>query len=141
LGDVWLQAFRSRSSYNADWSDARPWLYGIARNTLRTHWRRSRRTFNIPPDESNDPWTVIDGQLDAVAEADLLRHAIAELTAADREVLLLAAWEDLSPSEIAIMLGVPPGTVRWRLHRARSALQRAAGSKTSITRIAATEGA
>jgi DNA-directed RNA polymerase specialized sigma24 family protein len=41
----------------------------------------------------------------------------------DREVLRLAAWEDLTPTEIAVVLGVPAGTNRWRLHRARTSLR------------------
>ena len=39
LGEVWLQAFRSRERYDRRWPSALPWLYGIARNVLRAHWR------------------------------------------------------------------------------------------------------
>ena len=43
LSDVWLQAFQSRASYDHRVADARPWLYGVARNVLRAHWRRQGR--------------------------------------------------------------------------------------------------
>src|SRR6202034_3539538 len=39
LGEVWAAAFRSRGAYNRSFPDARPWLYGVALNTLRRHWR------------------------------------------------------------------------------------------------------
>jgi RNA polymerase sigma factor (sigma-70 family) len=61
--------------------------------------------------------------MDAVRLSAALREALATLEPADREVVLLSAWEQLEPKEIAEMLGMPAGTVRWRLHRARSALQ------------------
>lgn len=40
-----------------------------------------------------------------------------------RDVLLLVAWEQLTPAEAAVVLGVPQGTARSRLHRARAALR------------------
>jgi RNA polymerase sigma-70 factor (ECF subfamily) len=49
--------------------------------------------------------------------------ALRALPAAEREVLLLVAWEQLTPAEAAAVLGVPQGTVRSRLHRARAALR------------------
>jgi RNA polymerase sigma factor (sigma-70 family) len=55
--------------------------------------------------------------------AAALREALAALQPADREVILLSVWEQLEPKEIADVLGMPSGTVRWRLHKARSALQ------------------
>jgi RNA polymerase sigma factor (sigma-70 family) len=49
--------------------------------------------------------------------------ALAELEPIDREALLLLAWEDLSYADIAIATGVPVGTVRSRIHRARTRLR------------------
>jgi len=49
-----------------------------------------------------------------------LADALAELTTAERDVLLLYACEELSYEEVARALGVPVGTVRSRLHRARA---------------------
>jgi RNA polymerase sigma-70 factor (ECF subfamily) len=53
--------------------------------------------------------------------------AVADLPAEQREVLLLVAWADLDYAGIARALGVPPGTVRSRLHRARQRLRRQLG--------------
>lgn len=135
FADVWLQAFRSRHAYDPAWPDARGWLYGIARHTLRRHWSQ-RRAVGVTPAPLQDPWPDVDRRLDAAASVALLRGALDELDEDDREVLLLAAWEDLAPSEIAVALGVPAGTVRWRLHRARASLQRAADAREETHAIA-----
>ena len=123
LGEVWVQAFRSRASYDHAWPDARPWLFGIARNVLRAHWRASAL---LPPcflAAVTDPWPKVDDQLDATARRHELELALESLTEAEREVLLLVAWEQLSQAEIAFVLGIPPGTVRSRLHRARAVMR------------------
>jgi RNA polymerase sigma-70 factor (ECF subfamily) len=123
LGEVWVQAFRSRASYDHSWPDARPWLYGIARNVLRAHWRASARPTPRIPAAVTDPWANVDDQLDAAARHHELEQALESLTEEEREVLLLVAWEQLSQAEIAFMLGIPPGTVRSRLHRARAVMR------------------
>lgn len=123
LGDVWLRAFRSRRTYNQDWSNARPWLYGISRHALWAHWHHRGRELDAGAEEDRDPWSEVDEQLDAVRLRPLLKEALSSLNPQDREVLLLVAWEQLSPTEAALALSIPPGTARWRLHRARTLLQ------------------
>jgi RNA polymerase sigma-70 factor (ECF subfamily) len=123
LGEVWLRAFRSRGGYDQVWSSARPWLYGIARNTLREHWRVGTAEADELFEVGHDPWPDIDDRLDAVRHRSALREALGELCSEDREVLLLVAWEHLTPAEVSVSLGIPQGTTRWRLHRARTVLQ------------------
>lgn len=63
-----------------------------------------------------------------------LAAALAGLAAADRDVFVLTAWEQLTYEETARALGIPVGTVRSRLHRARAMLQAAlAGTGRSAT--------
>jgi RNA polymerase sigma-70 factor (ECF subfamily) len=120
LGEVWLCAFRSRHSYRNQWPSARPWLYGIARNVLRAEWRRRVSGHDRLTDRGYDPWPDVDARLDATRQRAALDVVLGTLNPKDREVLLLAAWEHLSPAEIAVSLGIPAGTARWRLHRART---------------------
>jgi RNA polymerase sigma factor (sigma-70 family) len=64
-------------------------------------------------------------RLDSVELAKAVASAVRALPAAEREVLLLVAWEQLTPAEVAKVLGVPPGTARSRLHRARATVRQA----------------
>jgi RNA polymerase sigma factor (sigma-70 family) len=135
LGEVWVRAFGGRHTFRPEHADALPWLYGIARNVLRAHWRTVRAgpiaaggraaagNGAEEVDEPVDPWDEVVERLDSAAWARELAAAMRELPSACREVLLLVAWEELTPAEAAEVLGIPQGTARSRLHRARTALQ------------------
>jgi RNA polymerase sigma factor (sigma-70 family) len=131
LGEVWVRAFAGRGGYHPRHDDARPWLYGIARNVLRAYWRARQDTDHTAADEAVDPWDDIVDRLDSAAQAQVLVSALRALPAAERDVLLLVAWEQLTPAEAAVVLGVPQGTVRSRLHRARAALRLVLGDPES----------
>lgn len=124
LTEVWLRAWRSRGSYDVCWAGPRPWLYGIARNVLRAHWRVRVDRPGGPFRLAEDPWPAVDDRLDAVRLRLALTAALAALGDDYREVVLLVAWEQLTPAEVALALGLPASTVRSRLHRARLILQR-----------------
>jgi RNA polymerase sigma factor (sigma-70 family) len=123
LSEVWVRAFAARGGYDPGHTDARPWLYGIARNVLRAHWRARREPNRAAAEQPVDPWGEVVDRLDSAARARVLAAALRALPAAERDVLLLVAWEQLTPTEAAVVLRIPPGTVRSRLHRARSALR------------------
>ena len=126
LEEVWVRAFRSRDRYD-DRLPALAWLYGIARNVLLHHFRseQSVRTNDTGRREVGepDPWDAVDDHLDARRTVSGLAEALAALSGDDREVLLLVAWEQLTPAEAAVVLGIPQGTARSRLHRARTQLR------------------
>jgi RNA polymerase sigma factor (sigma-70 family) len=125
LAEVWLRAFAARDGYDTGYGDARPWLYGIARNVLREHRRTSGGDELAILDEmGDDPWDGVDNRLDFAERARAMMAALQALPAREREVLLLVAWEQLTPAEAARALGVPQGTARSRLHRARVTLRR-----------------
>jgi RNA polymerase sigma factor (sigma-70 family) len=124
LGEVWLRALRSQANYDRRFPDALPWLYGIARNVLRAHWRSVEPSgANNVDTFSSDPWPDTDRKLDAGALRDTLRHLLDALSDDEREVLLLVTWEQLTPAEAAVALDIPQGTARSRLHRALSVLR------------------
>jgi RNA polymerase sigma-70 factor (ECF subfamily) len=108
-----------------DGHEARLWLYGVAQRVL-ANTRRGERRRSLLVEKLG---AVAAEQLAATAEraADPLgaqvREALDALPAIDREVLVLTAWEQLTPGEIALVLDVPAATVRTRLHRARTRLR------------------
>ncbi|QEU92075.1 sigma-70 family RNA polymerase sigma factor [Streptomyces kanamyceticus] len=132
LAEAWLQAYAARRGFDAARGPARAWLFGVARNVLSAHWRHAARQRPGPSGEArDDPWDAVDARLDAAAVAPALRGALAELPAEERELLLLVAWEQLTPGEAAAVVGVPAGTARSRLHRARTRLR--SGAPLNLT--------
>lgn len=75
-------------------------------------------------------WDAVDERLDAGALEHELRTALSALTDGERELLLLVAWEGLSPAEAASVLGLTAGAARSRLHRARARAQAALDTST-----------
>lgn len=123
-------AFERRGTFRPETSSARPWLFGIATNVLRNEWRAQQRALDALAQlkagivEAVDA-AEIDRAEQAGSEAELVARLLSELEADQRDVLLLFAWEGFSYQEIAVALGVPVGTVRSRLARARARLRSA----------------
>jgi RNA polymerase sigma-70 factor (ECF subfamily) len=126
LEEVWVRAFRSRDRYD-DRLAALAWLYGIARNVLLGHLRSQHSIAAMDTGRRHqgepDPWDAVDDRLDARRTVSRLTEGLAALSEEDREVLLLVAWEQLTAAEVAVVLDIPPGTARSRLHRARVQLR------------------
>lgn len=132
MAETFLIAFRHRGRYDLSRDSARPWLYGIATNLIARHRRSEARAYRAlarsgaapdPPAES-----VADDAIErvtAVGVRPLLAGALARLQPRDRDVLLLIAWADLTYDQVGESLGIPIGTVRSRLHRARSQVRQA----------------
>jgi RNA polymerase sigma factor (sigma-70 family) len=131
LAEVFVAAVAGRLRVQPhDSGSALPWLYGIAGNVVRSHLRRSGRT--VPPgDAVVVDWDAVDARIDAGARRQQLRIALAALTDVERELLLLVAWEGLSPVEAGQVVGVTPVAARSRLHRARTRAQAALDSMSS----------
>lgn len=110
----------------------RPWLYGIAANLVRHHWRDERRMLRAYARRGVDPVLAEEDEalahVGAEAQRRVLAAALAELRPRDREILLLHAWAELSDSEIAAAMSLPVGTVKSRLHRTRRRLRNRLGS-------------
>jgi RNA polymerase sigma factor (sigma-70 family) len=135
VAETFAIAFKRRLSYDVRREDARPWLLGIATNILRHEWRRERRQLRGFARTGTDPVAQRSLDLDAVeqrADAQIVAQRIAlaltKLRPAEREALLLYAWGELSYAEIADVLGLPLGTVRSRISRARHRLRELLGA-------------
>mgnify|MGYP003331228990 CR=1 FL=1 len=113
----------------------RAWLYGIASNLLRRHWREERRRLrayerhaNVVRGEAIDPLVPIDDRVDAERRFLRLAGAIERLDPVDRDLLFLVAWERCTSAEVAAALELTASTVRRRLQRIRTELRRAEGT-------------
>lgn len=107
-------------------AEARPWLFGVARRVIANHRRGElRHTAFVERLRASLATLPAPSPPDDEADVVAVNRALATLGETDRELLRLVAWEELSPAEIATVLGVPAGTVRVRLHRARARLRRA----------------
>lgn len=125
---TFLVAFDRRQGFDPRRGDSRPWLFGIATNLLRNHRRREVRELRATRGLRPEPGAGIDGvegRVDAERLRGALAEGLAELPAEEADVLLLLVWAELDQPEIADALGIPLGTVKSRLSRARGRLQAA----------------
>lgn len=103
------------------------WLDRIVVNQCRTLLRaRKARVREISMDGSRAESDALSGpsRVDAVADEDLVRQAFGRLAPDQRLVLALHHGEGRPVAEIATLIGIPAGTVMWRLYRARRALEK-----------------
>jgi len=129
VAETFLVAFGKRASYDPRFRDARPWLYGIATNLVGQHRREEVRQFRLrlsagPAPVQNDDAERAVVNLTAQSIRATLGKALAALAKPERDVLLLVAWEQFSYEEVARALAIPVGTVRSRLHRARTKVRK-----------------
>jgi RNA polymerase sigma-70 factor, ECF subfamily len=121
--EVFVRAFRARRSFRPECASALPWLLGIANHVVGDHRRAEQRRLlalqRLPLDPAGP------AQDAAAVLAPELVQELGRLPTAYRDTLLLVVWGELSYEEAAQALGVPVGTVRSRIARARSALARA----------------
>jgi RNA polymerase sigma factor (sigma-70 family) len=127
--EVFVRAFRGRSAFRAEHETALPWLLGIAGHLVADHRRAERRRLAALQRIAGE--SAYTGQDEVgVLGADLVGQ-LRRLPAADRDTLLLVVWGELSYEEAATALGVPVGTVRSRIARARRRLTTAIDNKTN----------
>ncbi|MFE6410830.1 RNA polymerase sigma factor [Streptomyces sp. NPDC057837] len=142
MAETFTTAFQVRFRYDTALASARPWLFGITTNLIGRHKRAEARRLKAlgqlpssPPGDQADG-TLADRVVDRVSAQAVsceLARALARLPARHRDVLLLIAWADLGYEEVARALGVPVGTVRSRLHRARRKVREALGGSDPTT--------
>jgi RNA polymerase sigma factor (sigma-70 family) len=127
---VFMEAWRKRSQLQAP--TARAWLYGIATNVAHNHRRAARRYEQTlgrlaqvrPPSPA-----------EAAEAEEAMREILTQLRRLPRrelDVLGLCLWSGLSYEEAAVALGLPVGTVRSRLSRARTRLQSWSSAPPSV---------
>jgi RNA polymerase sigma factor (sigma-70 family) len=136
MSETFLIAFERRSGFDHSWDDARPWLFGIATNVIRQHSRaESRRLKAIARaghDVADDEFSAAAGRIDAQLAIRRVATVLRAMSQESRDTLLLWAWADLTYEQIAQATGVPIGTVRSRINRARGTLRAASESIAEI---------
>ncbi|MER7793033.1 RNA polymerase sigma factor [Streptomyces sp. NPDC097640] len=128
---TFLEAWRLRARIDPEGGSLRPWLLGIATNTVRNVRRAARRhtaaVHRLPRQEAVRDFA--DDVASRIDDAELLASvttALKALRRPEREVLALCVWSGLDYAAAAEALGIPVGTVRSRLSRARKKLAAAA---------------
>jgi RNA polymerase sigma-70 factor (ECF subfamily) len=126
---VFLEAWRRRANVRLVDGTILPWLFVTTSNVVRNHERTARRhrlaMSSLPPaDVAPDHADEIDERIDRERPTADLRRAFAELSARDQDVVTLCVLEQLPLAEAAQTLGVPLGTLKSRLSRAKAKLSR-----------------
>jgi RNA polymerase sigma factor (sigma-70 family) len=127
LSVVFLEAWRRREKELPP-GKVLPWLYGIATNVVRNQ-RRSQRRYaralaRMPaPQPEEDFAARADERLEDEPNMQQLLAVVRRLPQREQDVFVLCAWSDLSYADAALALGIPVGTVRSRLWRARARLR------------------
>lgn len=138
---TFLEAWRCRERLRPDGDGLRPWLLGIATNILRSTAREARRRDTalarladrgVLPDFADDVVT----RLHDTDQLNAARAALRRLRRRDREVFALVVWAGLDYAAAGEALGIPTGTVRSRLSRARDRLRALADAELKAVRKA-----
>ncbi|GLZ02299.1 RNA polymerase sigma factor [Actinoplanes sp. NBRC 103695] len=124
---VFLETWRTRAKAVDVDGRLLPWLLGVANNVVRNVSRTARRydaaVLRLPPPAHEpDPADRIAARLDDERRMQPLLHQLAGLRRAEQDVVALVLMSGLTYAEAAVALGVPVGTVRSRLARARKRL-------------------
>lgn len=119
--DAWLRILRGMPRLR-DAGRLRAWIFGIARRVVMDRLREKyAEPARVSPDDVD--LAAADDAIDLREELALLQEELARLPVPEREVLVLFYLEELTLLEIAEVAGIPAGTVKSRLFRARRALR------------------
>jgi RNA polymerase sigma factor (sigma-70 family) len=129
VADTFRVALERIAEYDPARGSERSWLFGIATNLVRRHWRTEERRLRAHAAAAGartvlgDPLLAVEDAFDARRRLERLIDAVCRLPVEDRDLLVLVAWEGLSATEVSAVLGIPKGTVRSRLSRVRNQLR------------------
>jgi RNA polymerase sigma-70 factor (ECF subfamily) len=125
LQDAYLNAFKGLHRFKAG-SDFGTWLYRITYNACIDELRRRKRR-PVSSVDPEDPVSGRPGPEREVTASETVRAALAELPIDQRITVVMVDGEGFDLKEAARILGVAPGTIASRLHRARAALRSVIG--------------
>lgn len=116
--DVFYKLMKYRTSYNN--GNFTSWMFTIARNSLKTHFRRNKENHE---DINSITYSLTLLQDDNKADYSTLQKALATLPAADRELIVLHRFQGIRYQEIAAIVDSTPGAVKTKMSRAMKKLK------------------
>jgi RNA polymerase sigma-70 factor, ECF subfamily len=125
LADTFERALRARRRFDPRKASEKTWLYAIALNCLRDHARRRSTEGRALERIASGPGPGSTGDLEGVADRDLISRSLAALSEEEREAIALRYGADLSVPEIARLTGERLTTVEGRVYRALRKLREA----------------
>ncbi len=136
MQDAFIQVLRNVAALR-DPASFRPWFYRIVINAAKRSARNSSRSLSLsvrPIDQADLSALSPEEAALGLEEIRDVRAAIAELSEAHREIIVLKYYTNLSEDEIAGALTIPAGTVKSRLYRAREALEQRLARREGVMR-------
>jgi RNA polymerase sigma-70 factor, ECF subfamily len=127
LQEAYLKAYRGLDRFRPG-SDFGTWLYRVTYNACIDELRKRKRTPVAPADQV-EPESTRPGPERVVSASETVRTALADLPTDQRITVVLVDGEGFDHREAAEILGVAPGTIASRLHRARATLRRILGEE------------
>ena len=122
--DALATALARPDTYDARKGPLKPWFMRVVRNRC-LDMRRRRRSGTVPVDDLVEPSAGPEEALEVAQRNRAIQAGLNSISEDQREIVVLRDYLDLSYAEIATVLGIAPGTVMSRLHRARLALKEA----------------
>ncbi len=129
--EVFIKVFQTLKTYDAAQGTFSTWIHRVARNHLVDHYRRTRRERAMSLDEEPEaleerpaPGAGPGARVESRERRELLQRGLNQLSPDLREAVILRDLHDLDYQEIALVLGVPEGTVKSRINRGRLELAR-----------------
>jgi RNA polymerase sigma-70 factor (ECF subfamily) len=121
MQNVFYRMLRSRHTFTGQ-GEFRTWMYHLARNVVKDFWKQTRRRGNYAEisdyEERIPAGLAADEQIERKLEIKALERALGNLSPENREVLVLARFQELKYAEIAEVLEISVGAVKVRVHRA-----------------------
>ena len=129
VSGTFLHAWRRRGDVRLLGDSVLPWLYAIAANLIRRHarglGRRAAALRRLPaPRSEPDPADAVIERVDEQRRSERALALLRSLPERDQDLFVMCVWQGLSYDQAALALGIPVGTVRSRLSRARTRLRR-----------------
>jgi len=129
---VFVEALESYHRFDPAKGSAKTWLFAIATNLVRSHLRKEQRALEVfartgADPVADDPMRAADARLFAADQWPQVAAALDELSAVDRDVLLLYCFADLDYAEIGAALELPVGTVASKMNRIRTKVRKRLG--------------